>query len=664
MLPQLNEHPARLRQEFARLSATELLEHFRHRTSTKFFPGFDPSIEIVAKLQKTLFPSETAQLIESAARIKQQHRWPLFGYAEKDFGAQIEWRRDIVSGELWPLDYHVDVNLAREGADVRVLWELNRLAHLVTLGRAYAVTLDEGFAEEFFAQLDGWREQNPVGRGPNWACAMEVALRAMNLLAAFELFRSSRSLDEKRLTNALAMLEQHGAHIRRNLEFSYIATSNHYLSDVVGLLWLGTMLPELQAAKEWREFGLRETLKEMDAQLLADGADCEASTGYHRLVLELFLYSFILCRENKIEIPEKYWHKLYAMLAYMRAYTRPDARAPLVGDTDSGQVLPFVKRDADDHAYALALGAAMFKEPRFKLSEDEAMPEELLWILGEEGIRTFQSLPVMHQGEPSQEFTNAGVYIMRDGDLYLLFNASDSGLYGRGSHGHNDLLSIEAGACGASFITDPGTYVYRTDLHERHLFRSTAYHSTVEVDGVEQNTIDESTPFIIGNEARPRVLRWETTALRDFVIAEHDGYARLAQPVKHTRAVEFDKRKRFWLIEDALTGAGEHVFKFRFHLAHGLETSARDDGNLEVCDKIKAARLLIVPLDMTDKPLLEPRFTSREYGAKMPSVSACWTVQAHAPLTTRWALVPVCAGEDVAERMKLIESISNLKSEI
>ena len=67
----------------------------------------------------------------------------------------------------------------------------------------------------------------------------------------------------------------------------------------------------------------------------------EASTGYHRFVLELLLYSFILCRENKIEIDKKYWRKLHQMLVYVKAYLRPDGFAPLIGDTDGGQVLPF-----------------------------------------------------------------------------------------------------------------------------------------------------------------------------------------------------------------------------------------------------------------------------------------------------------------------------------
>ncbi|MBC7910430.1 MAG: alginate lyase family protein [Pyrinomonadaceae bacterium] len=663
MLFELDKAPARLRPEFARLSASELLEHFRQRQSPKFFPGFTSPPEAIAELQRTRFPRETAQLIESGARISQAHRWPVLGFGEKDFGSEIDWRRDLLSGEEWPLDYHAEVELAREGADARVLWELNRLAHFVWLGRAYTVTRDEHLAEEFFAQLESWRTQNPVGRGPNWACAMEVALRAVNLLAAFQLFRHSPRLDENRLLHLLAVFEQHGAHIRRNLEFSYIITSNHYLSDVVGLLWLGTMLPELEAAREWREFGRRELLSEMDKQILADGADSEASTGYHRLVLELFLYSFILCRANDFAIPEKYWRKLHAMLAYLRAYLRPDGRAPLIGDTDSGQLMPLVKRAADEHAYVLALGAAVFKEPRFKLSESEASPEELLWILGAEGMSDYENLQPPEKAS-SQAFADAGTYIMREGDLYLLFNASDCGLDGRGSHGHNDVLSIEVSACGTSFITDPGTYFYRGNLQERHLFRSTAYHSTVQVDGVEQNDIRSSIPFIIGNEARPRVLGWETSATRDLIIAEHQGYARLAQPVTHRRTVEFDKLNRFWLIEDALLGEGEHVFCFRFHLNQGLETRVRADGIVEVCDKMQDTRLLLTPLDVNHTPDLEACWTSCDYGAKLPSVSVNWTLRAEAPLIARWALVPVCGQDDEMARLEMARQTAGRRANV
>ena len=666
ILDRLDGRPAGLRREFARMPASELLEHFRSRPDPKFLPGFNAPEHVTANLQHQLFATQTEQLLRRAAEIIGKHCWPLLGYGEICFGEEIDYRRDPVSGAEWTLDYHAAMKLVRgDGSDVRVLWELNRLAHLMTLGRAYAITSDERLAAEFFTQVESWSAQNPLGRGVNWSSAMEVALRAINLLAAFTLFRRSPQLDRIRLAKLLALFEHHGEHIRRNLEFSYLSTSNHYLSDVVGLLWLGVMLPELETARSWREMGHREMLREMDKQVLADGADCEASTGYHRFVLELFLYSFILCRENQIEIEEKYWRKLYAMLGYLRAYLRPDGRAPLIGDTDGGQVLPLLHRPADDHAYLLALGATVFNEPRFR-DQTWAMPEELLWVLGEQGVRDYENLEPSHEYASSQAFPEAGTYILRESDLYLLFNASGSGLYGRGSHGHNDALSLEVHACGRLFIVDPGTYVYTSDFHARHLFRSTAYHSTVEIDGAEQNTTDERTPFIIGDEAHPRVLCWETTPDRDTVVAEHDGYKRLAAPVTHRRSVRFNKRERFWAIDDVLLGEGEHILHFRFQLASALETSMDADSIALVWDRMSGARLMISALDVDERPELEARFMSRDYGQRSSSVSLCWTARVHVPAIFRWVIVPVCASEDENERRAIIARLRNstLKSEL
>ena len=407
---------------------------------------------------------------------------------------------------------------------------------------------------------------------------MEVALRAMNLLAAFEVFRHSSQLRADFLEFFLPLLQQHGYYIRRNLEFSYLATSNHYLSDVVGLLWLGLLLPELRDAEAWREFGLRQMLLEMDKQVLEDGADFEASTGYHRFVTELFLYSFMLCRANDVQIEERYWSRLRQMLGYIRAYLRPDGFGPLIGDTDSGQVLPVMRRRADHHAYLL------------------------------------NGLNPQTQHVASQAFPHAGIYIMRDRDLYLCFNASDAGIKGRGSHAHNDVLSIEVSANERAFIIDPGTYVYSADLAKRHEFRSTAYHSTVQIDGLEQNTIRIETPFVIGNEAKPRVLEWQTTDDFDKVVAEHYGY-----PVIHRRTITFDKRGRSWLIDDEFFGDGEHVYEARFHFAPGFKlivngASVETDG------------LIVSALNSDVQPVLERRSASIDYGQISESVSACWKI--------------------------------------
>ena len=166
------------------------------------------------------------------------------------------------------------------------------------------------------------------------------------------------------------------------------------------------------------------------------------------------------------------------MVSFVRAYLRPDGSAPLVGDTDSGQIFPITKRAAGDHAYVLAIGAVAFGDAKLTVPNQQ-VPEELLWTLGESGVRDFEALQREAEVPLSAAFPDAGIYLLRDRDLYLLFNASHAGIHGRGSHGHNDALCLEVSACGRAFIVDPGTYVYTGNLEERHRFRSTAYHSTV-----------------------------------------------------------------------------------------------------------------------------------------------------------------------------------------
>ena len=557
--------PLSLAPAFERMSAPELLTHFRERTPLLFSIRQNPS--------------------------------SLTSVSESE---EIEWRRDPFSGYLWPLDYHRDINLQRaDGSDVRVLWELNRLGHLLRLNDA----------AQFLNELKRWSSQNPYGRGPNWTCAMEVALRAMNILVAFERLRTSPDLDPEDLNFILRLLQQHGRYIQNNLEFSYIATSNHYLSDVAGLLWLGVLLPELYEAESWKTFGLTELLREMDKQILPDGADFESSTGYHRFVLELFLYSFVLCRENNIRIDEKYWHKLRQMLAYVKAYLRPDGLAPLIGDTDGGQVLPLQARHANEHAYVLDVADELLNAPELKFPQ-----------------------------ETSAAFPDAGIYIMRHGDCYLCFNASGAGINGRGSHGHNDALSIEVAAHGVPFIVDPGTYVYTANLEMRHAFRSTAYHSTVRIDNEEQNTTEQSAPFVIGNEAQPRVLEWQSNENYDKVVAEHYGYRRLPVSVTHRRTVTFNKRECSWLVDDEFLGDGEHDFETLFHFADGLQLEVRGE-EIEATDRKQDFGLVVRSLSLKEAPSLINQHVSRNYGELFDSVSACWRVSGR-PRKLSWKIYP------------------------
>ena len=101
-IQQRNSQPVRLQRDFDRLTAKELVEHFRNRSEPHFFSGFAAHHE-AARVQRDSFPDETSQLLASAEQIVNQHEWALLGLGKRSFGTAIDWNRDPLSGQSWPL---------------------------------------------------------------------------------------------------------------------------------------------------------------------------------------------------------------------------------------------------------------------------------------------------------------------------------------------------------------------------------------------------------------------------------------------------------------------------------------------------------------------------------------------------------------------------------
>src|SRR5258708_38394441 len=68
----------------------------------------------------------------------------------------------------------------------------------------------------------------------------------------------------------------------------------------------------------------------------------------------------------------------------------------------------------------------------------------------------------------------------------ILLDVGPLGCRVSGGHGHADLLSIQASFRGQPYIVDPGTFTYAPDEGWRSYYRSTAAHSTIELDQVGQ----------------------------------------------------------------------------------------------------------------------------------------------------------------------------------
>ena len=92
----------------------------------------------------------------------------------------------------------------------------------------------------------------------------------------------------------------------------------------------------------------------------------------------------------------------------------------------------------------------------------------------------------------------------------------------------------------------------------------------------------------------------------------------------------------------------------RVNEAHHRCWIIRPDGIVEVIEQRNGARLLIMAGGLSVKPELEARYSSRDYGSKLPSESACWKVRAGVPLAVKFVIVPVAANEDEKERIAIV----------
>jgi len=170
------------------------------------------------------------------------------------------------------------------------------------LGKAHVLTGDESYRVAAKELLTHWIESNPVPLGVNWTIAMEAALRAMSICFLLNLLSPLRGEEHPWLATVTRSLSQHLLYIEANIEFSHLLTSNHYLSDIVGVYCLSMFLDgEGMAAKRHK---YRKRIEaEMAQQVYEDGGDHEASTGYQVLVTQLFATALLLMRSERSAPP-------------------------------------------------------------------------------------------------------------------------------------------------------------------------------------------------------------------------------------------------------------------------------------------------------------------------------------------------------------------------
>ena len=560
----------------------------------------------------------------AAADAAMRHEFNLLGSGPTPLGDRLPWHTDFKTGREWPIEYACEIQYSEldRPTDVKVPWELSRCQHFTALGQAYWLTGDDRYAREFVTEVEDWIARNPWGYGVNWACAMDVALRAVSWLWAFYYFAESQPCRSPEFRGRfLRSLFLHGEYIATHIERSDV-NGNHYLCDGVGLVFLGVFFGDTRKGRHWLEIGRSIVVDEIEQQTTADGVDFEQSTAYHRLVLEAFLTAYLLLRAAGADLPDAAWSRLERMLEFVGAYTKPDGSVPLIGDADDGRVQKLGTQALNDHRYLLSAGAAIFGRSDFKAGAG-SFHDEAFWLLGPDGLQRFAAAPVDPATPRSKAFSDGGVFVLRSRAAHVVIDCAEVGMRGRGGHGHNDILSFELWMNGANWVTDCGAYLYTASREWRNRFRSTEFHNTVQVDEEELNRfIGPDALWQLHYDAHPTSAALTTGADADRFVGAHSGYRRLPAPVTVTRDIVLEHAAPRLVVRDTLDGTGMHAVVSRFH----LDPAVSADVNGRCVRLSNGGRALWFQCDAPSdfKVTLEAGWVSPGYGVKNPtSVIQC-----------------------------------------
>jgi len=366
--------------------------------------------------------------------------------------------------------------------------------------------------------LERWVAENPPGQGVGWE-PYPVSRRIVNWV--------KWSLSGNKLPPSChESLAVQARWLANRLEFHLLG--NHLFANAKALMFAGAYFdgPE---AQQWLKQGMALVTREIDEQILADGAHFELSTMYHCAALEDLLDLYNLLLAAGLEPPRRWAHEARRMSAWLRAMSHPD-----------GEIAFF-----NDAAFGIAPTFAELEGYAARLDIPAPEPATMLTVLDASGYGS-----------------------VRLEEAYLACDFAAVGPDYLPGHAHADALSFELSLGGARVLVNSGTSQYGLG-EERDRQRGTRAHNTVVVDDADSS--ETWAGFRVARRARARLLQASISRGEAEIEAEHDGYTRLAGRNRH---------RRRWSIATGSLRLEDHVSgefrsaEARFHLHPDVSASA------------------------------------------------------------------------------------------
>ena len=563
--------------------------------------------------------AKTREAVISAASRWLEHRASFLSLQDVWLGEQINWHRDYSSDVKAPLKYAGLINPreANTVGNVKYIWELNRLQHLVPLALAWHWTRNVEYVGEVERQLGSWQKSNPFMMGVNWKSALEVGLRLVSW-AYVDFLVPSWSRDRKR-SGWFAQMVYHHQYFIRKFFSKYSSANNHLIGEMAGLYVASVFWPWYTESTAWRSFARRKLIEEILRQVEPDGVGKERACEYQLFILELFLLAGALGQKVGDPFPPVYWERISRMARFLSVISNRNGVLPMFGDGDNSQAIA-LPETVQDRFRALA---------GIERGDENGVGRDLRATLLLWG-QSRSEIPLHPAPEGTaqrlQEFRDGGYWVLADdrgceSEILVVFDVAPLGFAPLCAHGHADALSFCLSFGGREFLIDPGTYSYDGMSEWRSFFRGTGAHNTVRIDGQDQSVAGG--PFLWRQAARCRIEHKAQTDEFVEICGSHDGYCRLRDPVGHTRTLRLEKRSRALLILDDLHCRGSHHVELLFHFSDQCQLAQTGSGSFEASNGARRLAFHVESRLRTEiyRGCEYPIFgwVSRTFGAKQPA---------------------------------------------
>ena len=458
------------------------------------------------------------------------------------------WHLDPDTGTQWDAArfcFDVPYRNRADRGDVKYVWEINRLQILpvaAALWRAEGRDEDRRFCLQ---AIDSWITANPPYRGINWCSGIELALRAISLLATVGLL-GAQSLPADLAARLGQSLAAH-YHWLRRYPSRYSSANNHRIAELGALYVLARTLPGLDPDATQPAADLRELGAEACRQIHPDGVGAEQSPTYTAFSLEWLCLAHRVAAQNGQALPPSALHRMAAAASHLSAISDCHCAPPRIGDDDEGRV--FLSGPASEADYV----ANVLSVLRDTLARPNAMPDgarphlRQLWLGNVGGTvatpapapspkRTTKTTPVTVRHFDAGGYTTLRRAASKTGpESLVVMDHGPLGYLSIAAHGHADALAIWWHLGGQPVLADAGTYLYHSGGQMRDRLRGTALHNSLCLDQKDQSRI--AGPFNWSRKAQAGRIAADDEP--NAVTAQHDGYLR-SHGLWHQRRVAMD----------------------------------------------------------------------------------------------------------------------------